>query len=87
VVLACDFFDKIRTFTRLAEKLALSRTEELSLLTLSIAEWQRWRSFAVPPTAEVPPLLERRMDYALALLERMVANAVPDDAPPETKTD
>ncbi len=87
MVLACDFFDKIRTFLRLAEKLTLSRTEELTLLTLSAADWQRWRSLAVPATAEVPPLLERRMDYALTLLDRMVANAIPEDGAPDAKTD
>ncbi len=82
VVLARDFFGKVRTFLRLAEKLALSRTEELSMLTLSAGEWQRWRALAVPPTADVPPLLERRMDYAITLLERMVANATPETPAP-----
>jgi hypothetical protein len=74
VVLAGDFSDKIRNFLRLAEKLTLSRAEELTLLMLPAADWQKWRSLTVAPRTEVPPQLERRMDYALALLTRMAAS-------------
>ncbi|MEJ1978030.1 MAG: hypothetical protein WDN49_19890 [Acetobacteraceae bacterium] len=86
MVLARDFFDKIRTFSRLAEKMELTRTEELALLSLSAVDWQKWRSLAISPATEVPPLLERRLDYAIPLLERMLANASPADPAPKTGT-
>ncbi len=76
MVLARDFFDNIHKFLHLAEKLELSADEELALLSISDADWQNWRAFAVASGTKVPPLLERRMDYALQLLERMAANHV-----------
>jgi len=81
VVLAGNFSDKIRIFLRLAEKLTLSRSEELTLLMLSAPDWQKWRSLMVAPATKVPPQLERRMDYALALLERMAASEDAADLP------
>ena len=81
VVLAGNFSDKIRIFLRLAEKLTLCRSEELTLLMLSAPDWQKWRSLMVAPATKVPPQLERRMDYALALLERMAASEDAADLP------
>ncbi len=68
------FFDEIHRFLHFAEKLDLSAEEELVLLAIPAKDWSRWRSCGVAPGTMVPPLLQRRMTYALQILERMAAN-------------
>ena len=69
---AGSFSHKIEEFLRLSHALALTFDEECTLLSLDEAEWKAWREAPIPPYAVAPPLLARRMDYALELLRRML---------------
>lgn len=73
MTMAADLFTKIEEFLGLARLLNLTLAEEHTLMSLEAEEWQRWRTLSVPPNAPAPSLLIRRLDYAIALLRRMVA--------------
>jgi hypothetical protein len=74
---AADLSSKIEDFLHLSHSLNLTLAEEETLVSLDADDWQRWRSFSVPPAEIAPPLLVRRLDYAIALMRRMVAAAAP----------
>ncbi len=74
---AAAIFSKIEEFLSLSRVLNLTLPEEETLMSLDPAEWERWRSMAVAPTVTAPSLLVRRLDYAIALLQRMAASAPP----------
>jgi hypothetical protein len=74
---AADLSGKIEDFLNLSHSLNLTLPEEQTLVSLDASDWQRWRSFSVPPAAIAPPLLVRRLDYAIALMRRMVAATAP----------
>jgi hypothetical protein len=70
---AGELFESIGDFLKLSALLDLTRPEEHTLLSLDTDNWEAWRNFSVPPNAEAPPLLVRRLNYALPLLRRMAA--------------
>jgi hypothetical protein len=74
---AADVFGKIEEFLGLSRVLNLTLAEEQTLVSLDAAEWDRWRSMTIPPATLATPLLIRRLDYAIALLHRMVASSNP----------
>ncbi len=74
---AADLFSRIEEFLRLSRALSLTLPEEQTLVSLDAEEWERWRSMSVPPGAFAPSLLVRRLDYAIDLLNRMVAASAP----------
>ncbi len=68
---AADLFGKIEEFLNLSAQLKLTRSEELTLMSLEADEWEGWRSLTIPGNTPASSLLVRRLDYALALLHRM----------------
>jgi hypothetical protein len=74
---AADIFTKIEEFLNLSQALNLTRPEEQTLMSLEPEEWERWRSMTIAPTAVAPSLLVRRLDYAIALLQRMASSSAP----------
>jgi hypothetical protein len=74
---AADIFSKIEEFLALSHLLNLTRPEEETLMSLDPEQWERWRSMTIAPTAIAPSLLIRRLDYAIALLNRMVTSSAP----------
>jgi hypothetical protein len=70
---AGELFESIGDFLELSALLKLTRSEEHTLLSLDTGDWEAWRNFSVPQNAEAPPLLIRRLNYALPLLRRMAA--------------
>ena len=74
---AADLSGKIQEFLNLSHALNLTLAEEQTLVSLDEADWAPWRNFTVPSAAIAPPLLVRRLDYAIALMRRMVAASAP----------
>ena len=72
---AADLSGKIEEFLQLARTLNLTLPEEQTLVSLEADDWLHWRQGRVEPSTVAPPLLIRRLDYALALMRRMVASA------------
>lgn len=76
---AGELFGKIEGFLELSRILNLTESEEETLVSMPAQSWQAWRTQAVAPASLAPPLLVRRLDYAIALLSRM-AEAVAEGA-------
>jgi hypothetical protein len=74
---AADIFSKIEEFLSLSQALNLTLAEEQTLMSLDSDEWAQWRGMTVPAATPVPSLVVRRLDYAIALLQRMVASSAP----------
>jgi hypothetical protein len=72
---AGELFESIKDFLELSASLELTRSEERTLLSLDAEAWEVWRSFSTPRNADAPPLLMRRLTYALSLLRRMAAGS------------
>lgn len=72
---AGDLFESIKDFLELSALLELTPSEENTLLSLDGEVWEVWRNFSIPRTADAPPLLARRLTYALSLLRKMAASS------------
>ncbi len=72
---AGELFESLKDFQELSALLELTRSEEHILLSIDAEDWEAWRSFSIPRTEEAPPLLTRRLAYALSLLRKMAATS------------
>ncbi len=79
---AGELFESIKDFQELSASLELTLPEEHTLLSIGAEDWEAWRSFSIPQTADAPPFLARRLAYALTLLRKMAASS---SAPAQTQ--
>ncbi len=68
---------QIETFLELSSALGLSQAEERTLLDLTAPELAALRLSLAPPDGADTAKLQRRVEYAIPILRRMLAASLP----------